>query len=730
MMILRTMTSTGGKITLDDLNKWSAGNYTVNFTVNTSKYWGNKTVKITIAKATPDFTVKDISLNISENDTIIINNIKSDPNPIFNNQSNNLSIARVIDGIVYGVGGGNTTITVTIMESENYTSLSKNLTVTVYKIATTINIDSPSVIIYAGQNQTTGASLYPSEAGELTYQSRDESIAIVENGLIIAKCEGNVIIEVSFAGNSRYAEAENKTIEVSVNLNNASVNVNNNTLDLEVEDNFTIIATTTPDGLNVNFTSSDDSVVTVDNEGNVKAIGKGRATITVSVGGDGVYVLNSTDVTVSVRDKPVPKKDLNITASTFTLGENVTVIVTGFENATGNVTVTAADNNYTSSIMIGMAFVSIPKSDKNITAYIYYPGDDNYNNASATVDIIAKKDLNITAIADQIFIGENATIIVNGFENATGNVSVIAGRGFYNASIINGTATVVTAGLNNSTTAYILYLGDDNYNMAFTSVNITVNPKSDVVIVAENVTKYYGGPERFIANIYDSELNPLVNKSVNITINRVTYTRKTDDNGTVSMAIRLGSGTYNVTTQVDNTTLKSSITVLSTVIGSDITKYYKNATQYSVQVYDTNGKAVGKGEIVTFNVNGVFYNRTTDENGIATLNINLPPSSYIITADYKGCRIANNITVLPVLNATDITMKFLDGTQFKANLVDGQGKPYKDQFITFNINGVLYNRLTDSNGQAALNIRLPPGEYIITSSFNGLNIANKITITG
>ncbi len=84
---------------------------------------------------------------------------------------------------------------------------------------------------------------------------------------------------------------------------------------------------------------------------------------------------------------------------------------------------------------------------------------------------------------------------------------------------------------------------------------------------------------------------------------------------------------------------------------------------------------------------------------------------------------------MPVLKAEDITMKYLDGTQFKANLVDGQGKPYADQNITFNVNGILYDRLTDSNGQAKLNIRLQPGEYIITSSFNGGNIANKITVT-
>ena len=347
------------------------------------------------------------------------------------------------------------------------------------------------------------------------------------------------------------------------------------------------------------------------------------------------------------------------------------------------------------------------------------------NNASAP-----RKDLNISASAEPIIAGENATIIVTGFENATGDVTARIDGGTLSTTIVNGTATFNVPGLTSSTTAYISYEGDANYNPASTTANLTVIPKSDVNIVAENVTKYYHGPERFVANVYDSELNPIANKTVSITINRITYTKTTDENGTVSLAINLGSGTYGVITQVDSTSVKSYITVLSTVNGSDITKYYRNATQYSVQVYNTNGTVVGKGEIVTFNINGRFYNRTTDENGIATLNINLPPSEYIITADYKGCKISNNIKVLPILKAEDITMKYMDGTQFVATLVDGQGNPYKDQFVTFNVNGILYNRLTDSNGQAALNIRLPPGEYIITSSFNGANIANKITVTG
>ena len=132
---------------------------------------------------------------------------------------------------------------------------------------------------------------------------------------------------------------------------------------------------------------------------------------------------------------------------------------------------------------------------------------------------------------------------------------------------------------------------------------------------------------------------------------------------------------------------------------------------------------------VTFNINGIFYNRTSDANGYAQLNINLPPGDYIITTEYGGCRVANNITVLPVLTASDMVKKQGSPDQFVATLVDGKGWPYAGQMISFNINGVMYNRITDSEGHAKLNINLPAGEYIITSSYNGCNIANNITVT-
>jgi len=160
-----------------------------------------------------------------------------------------------------------------------------------------------------------------------------------------------------------------------------------------------------------------------------------------------------------------------------------------------------------------------------------------------------------------------------------------------------------------------------------------------------------------------------------------------------------------------------------------LTKYYRNASQYTVKLIGDDGNPVGAGENVTFNINGVFYTRTTNASGIAKLNINLQPGDYIITAGYKDCMVSNNIKVLPVLTAKDLTKKYGTNDQFTATLVDGQGKAYASQSIQFNIHGVFYNRVTDSNGQAKLNINLQPGEYIITSSYNGASIGNKFTVT-
>lgn len=89
-----------------------------------------------------------------------------------------------------------------------------------------------------------------------------------------------------------------------------------------------------------------------------------------------------------------------------------------------------------------------------------------------------------------------------------------------------------------------------------------------------------------------------------------------------------------------------------------------------------------------------------------------------------------NINVLSTLiDNNNITMYYRDGTAFTIKVIDGQGKPLANTTVRFNINGVFYDKVTDENGIAKLGIRLYPNNYIITSSYNGLEVSNNIGVS-
>ena len=257
-----------------------------------------------------------------------------------------------------------------------------------------------------------------------------------------------------------------------------------------------------------------------------------------------------------------------------------------------------------------------------------------------------------------------------------------------------------------------------------TTTSIKVYTK-DLKLYTEDLVKIYKNDSQFEAKI------DISGENVIFEINGQTYNRTSDKNGIAKININLNPGNYTIRTTFNGTTVENSITVLPTLMAENLVKYYKNASQFEISLIDGAGNPVS-GVNITMNINGVLYNRTTNENGTAKLNINLNPKEYILTAvdPLTGLQMSYSITVLPILNATDMEMKYLDGSQFKAQLLDGQGKALAGETITFNVNGVFYNKTTDKNGIARLNIRLMAGEYIITSMYaNGARIANKITIT-
>ncbi len=261
--------------------------------------------------------------------------------------------------------------------------------------------------------------------------------------------------------------------------------------------------------------------------------------------------------------------------------------------------------------------------------------------------------------------------------------------------------------------------------------------KSNVSIDINDFEMYYKNGTKLTGKLLDNNSNPIINQTVSITINGILYNRTTDGNGTFKMNINLDPNVYNFTvayngSDIYNSAFKNAkVTVLSVIESYDLVKYYKNESQYYATFLDKQGKPVANNTTVTFNINGVFYTRYTNENGTAKLNINLIPANYIITSIHpNGEKKGRNITVLSTILSKDLVKYYKNESQYYATFLDKQGKPVANNTtVTFNINGVFYTRYTNENGTAKLNINLIPANYIITSIHpDGLQRGNNIFV--
>ena len=272
---------------------------------------------------------------------------------------------------------------------------------------------------------------------------------------------------------------------------------------------------------------------------------------------------------------------------------------------------------------------------------------------------------------------------------------------------------------------------DDINNVTYSKSEDTREP----VIYGEDLSMYYKNGSRYEVSIYQD--GKLINSQNNdskviFNVNGVNYTKELV-NGKASIGINLNPGNYTITTFYHYTdglaTKTNNIEVLSTILANDVVKFFRNGTQYCAKFLDGCGSPLVNASVI-FNINGVFYKKQTDDNGMAKLNINLRPGVYILTAMHPDTLMyGSNIIVLSTILANDVVKFFRNGTQYCAKFLDGCGSPLVNASVTFNINGVLYKKQTDYEGVARLNINLFPGKYILTAMHpDGLMYGYNITV--
>ena len=256
--------------------------------------------------------------------------------------SNNESVAIVNEnGTITAIGVGNATITVTTNDG----GLTATCEVTVDTIHVTgVTLDKTSTTLAVGDTKTLTATILPENATDksVTWSSNNESVAIVnENGTITAIGVGNATITVTTNDGGLTA-----TCEVTVDtIHVTGVTLDKTSTTLAVGDTKTLTATILPENAtdkSVTWSSNNESVAIVNENGTITAIGVGNATITVTTNDGGltatcevnvcnpyVVVTANADSTLELNNKGKNNPDLQYStddgASWITYSEEINI---------------------------------------------------------------------------------------------------------------------------------------------------------------------------------------------------------------------------------------------------------------------------------------------------------------------------------------------------------------------------------------------------------------------
>ena len=216
--------------------------------------------------------------------------------------SSDETVATIVDGVVTAVGEGTATVTAVVGDD------SATCVVTVETPIESITLDKTELEMVKGDTEILTVTINPETAKEVkvTWSSSDEKIATVdETGKVTAVGAGEATITAKAGG-------KEATCKVTVKVPVESITLDKTSLTLKEGATAVLVATVKPDDATdktVTWSSSDETIATVDNNGKVTGIKEGEATVTAKAGdktatckvtvSNYVFTIDPTEVTVS-----------------------------------------------------------------------------------------------------------------------------------------------------------------------------------------------------------------------------------------------------------------------------------------------------------------------------------------------------------------------------------------------------------------------------------------------
>lgn len=255
-------------------------------------------------------TQDDITMKIGDVETLApIIEPNNASNPALSYTSSDPTVVTVdASGKITAIGNGNATVTISSVSNPDVT---KEIDVTVYTPTTGIVVDDTPIIIKVGETKEVAASVQPNNAADqtLTYTTNNENVISINGNTITGVAPGTAILTIETA------DGIEKEIEVVIADVSAAYN---KTKIVEGETAILTVAAVPFDKLTVksiNAVSSDPTVATVDENGNVTAINNGNAVVTLNItledeNNTETVITKTVDIHVHNPGEPVHENDV------------------------------------------------------------------------------------------------------------------------------------------------------------------------------------------------------------------------------------------------------------------------------------------------------------------------------------------------------------------------------------------------------------------------------------
>mgnify|MGYP005761988863 CR=1 FL=1 len=309
----------------------------------------------------------------------------------------------------------------------------------------TITLNNGWLILKEGDAETLIATVTPDNDNiELEWSSNNNNVATVDgNGHVTAIAPGEAKITVKTTDGSLSANCTVIVNKKEVLITNIEVD---ETLELYENETRTLtikIEPTNATNKNLQWSSSNDNIVTVDSSGTIRAVSQGDAEITVT-STDG----SNKSATCKVK---VIKKQIPITS--IKIDESLELYVNQVWNLTPNIEPTNATNKNLQWSSSNNNIVTVDSNGtlkaKSIGKAIITVKTIDGSNLYATCEVTVKRRY----LADVAKVGDYVQYTANGYSNW--RVMSVTGSGD------TGVVTLISAG--NATTASISYMSTNNY---------------------------------------------------------------------------------------------------------------------------------------------------------------------------------------------------------------------------------------------------------------------------